>query len=1574
MNFIKKKIKGHKKGHDSEEEFDTYVQSQQSWPKESDDQPQERNTEEWQFFQQLTQKVQETLQKSQTSLSKLKDESAITDLDRPEYLDEEEHQSLPSGAKTWINFEEDSSFPEDFDISSSDQDKSVKSSKPPPRPPPPKLEKTTEVSEQETKAFHECQEQESHPNLEFSLEEEFGLSEELAKEIKTFPESPKQESHQQLEFSLEEEFGFHKDDASTSLNPNVEFLLEDENKERNDPFDTTFVDLSTDLSLVKHVTSDSTLIETQNDLRESSDPFDTSFVNTFEVSRRVCTEKVLEDKESSVFDVDKRSERSSEIKYNAFDEKNLKSVALETVLIPGETSKADIETMSNPFYSESVVNQSMGPSVSPFDVDSSSHYKAGTNPFDEVPSNSLGTQNIDLLSDTFSSDVSKAVKEQSQGVCEKTDSLFDPFGLDSSAHSSVVDGTLDSQSCSQDKSSSVLIFGLPPETSQGTEKDTFDPFFEIGDDGSIKDKLIPSVKDMQQPILETLDKKVDPFAIADQSDFFGTQTTNEQFNPFTSDGSKESSESAWHVLSQPSSNIHQSIMSSNMWNTESVKDSRESVADFGRITTVPKESQVTHTEMTISSVEDKNTDSFEFFSPPKSETKKLPETNAKNGDKSLFSNEAFDALSYSDNFPSSEKDDQPFSLSNETHRESNISILSSFIDEEEKFGKENIDKLVRDSEHNGEAIFDHFESKELGIMEDPISKEQKPPIEDSATAFIVPDKGSGGKLADSVDEKSSFSQGFSGISDFEVLSPSVVSQEKNSLPYNSKREVPPFDDMFGQMPTTTKTDSQLVSSVSEFDAFASFPDVSEQKSTSIDPFDTSNIHLEPVKDSVPYTDTAAFEAFAAKFEQAIEKFDTDVTVDDEFDPFAAPKGSSKTDEDDEKGFGTVDLFDPFLSITKPHENTPIKLPPKEPSRDSFDDDDTEDFSVVIKPKMREKGELSSLGLEPPPLLPPPPKTPTKSPSPQITTSRFNPFDKDSNDILIEGFGQEKFEEASVQSEEPPPALGESGVHRTDSTETPPTPLFDEDTSQPLEVFPPKFEGDGWEMMLRQPSKKKITGNRFWKKVFLKLSENSILQLFNKQEDNDPFQELPLQACYSLSEVGTQQYDVYGKIFTVKLQYIFYRERVGVRPGQLSKMMQGQITSVGQIAKLGLPLEHSPQISQLLKLGSQNYQDIKMFIQVVEDALFHLSVHRDRALTYKTEEVQVTVHDEFRVDQDKDGKVLKQLARVRIFFLAFITGMPDIEVGLNDIERQGKEVVGRHDIIPVVTEEWIRLEDCEFHSCVLSEEFENNRIIKLHPPDACLFELMRFRIRPPKNRELPLQVKTQMTVTTSRVEIRCDLLVPGFHSRKHGQVPCQDVQIRFPIPECWIYLFRVEKHSRYGSLKSAARKPGKIKGLERIIGTAQSLDPSLIEVSAGQAKYEHALKAVVWRIPRLPKEGQGAYTTQLFLLKLNLTSFDQIPDTFSQYVDVEFIMPATTVSHTTVRSVSVTNPNPPEKYVRYLSKHEYKVEISFCFSQTESEYISAATTTTTTTTVQPTTSENIPESGKESNSNGKNDTD
>lgn len=80
-----------------------------------------------------------------------------------------------------------------------------------------------------------------------------------------------------------------------------------------------------------------------------------------------------------------------------------------------------------------------------------------------------------------------------------------------------------------------------------------------------------------------------------------------------------------------------------------------------------------------------------------------------------------------------------------------------------------------------------------------------------------------------------------------------------------------------------------------------------------------------------------------------------------------------------------------------------------------------------------------------------------------------------------------------------------------------------------------------------------------------------------------------------------------------------------------------------------------KVSQLFKIGSHNYEDLKQFSVCVDELLFKYNVHRDRALTYKSEEVQLTAVDELYVEQDAEGHILKQIARVRLFFLGFLSG-------------------------------------------------------------------------------------------------------------------------------------------------------------------------------------------------------------------------------------------------------------------------------------------------------------------------------
>ena len=68
------------------------------------------------------------------------------------------------------------------------------------------------------------------------------------------------------------------------------------------------------------------------------------------------------------------------------------------------------------------------------------------------------------------------------------------------------------------------------------------------------------------------------------------------------------------------------------------------------------------------------------------------------------------------------------------------------------------------------------------------------------------------------------------------------------------------------------------------------------------------------------------------------------------------------------------------------------------------------------------------------------------------------------------------------------------------------------------------------------------------------------------------------------------------------------ERITKKLGQFAiSAWEGDYDRVKEFAsdvrKLGMPVEHAPQISQLLKLGTQHYEDVKRFASFVEETLF-----------------------------------------------------------------------------------------------------------------------------------------------------------------------------------------------------------------------------------------------------------------------------------------------------------------------------------------------------------------------------------
>lgn len=68
----------------------------------------------------------------------------------------------------------------------------------------------------------------------------------------------------------------------------------------------------------------------------------------------------------------------------------------------------------------------------------------------------------------------------------------------------------------------------------------------------------------------------------------------------------------------------------------------------------------------------------------------------------------------------------------------------------------------------------------------------------------------------------------------------------------------------------------------------------------------------------------------------------------------------------------------------------------------------------------------------------------------------------------------------------------------------------------------------------------------------------------------------------------------------------------------------------------------------------------------------------------------------------------------------------------------------------------RFEALEFHSTVDNAAYNKEHMIRLRPIDACFFEILRFRVRPPKGRELPLQIMAIMKIAGSKVVLKINI--------------------------------------------------------------------------------------------------------------------------------------------------------------------------------------------------------------------------
>ncbi|XP_064421006.1 stonin-2 [Latimeria chalumnae] len=469
---------------------------------------------------------------------------------------------------------------------------------------------------------------------------------------------------------------------------------------------------------------------------------------------------------------------------------------------------------------------------------------------------------------------------------------------------------------------------------------------------------------------------------------------------------------------------------------------------------------------------------------------------------------------------------------------------------------------------------------------------------------------------------------------------------------------------------------------------------------------------------------------------------------------------------------------------------------------------------------------------------------------------------------------------------------------------PDDPISSEEPDGPLLEFAQPQPKDGWPMMLRIPEKKNIMSSRHWGPICVKLTDMGLLRLFYEKGMEKPFREFQLNLSHEVSEPKLQNFDENGQIHTIRIDHVSYKEKRKYQPKPA--------------------VVHVPVREQLIKLGTTDYEDFLSFLHTAQDVLMRLPIMKIKmGSTYLDEELTIDVRDEFHgTAAQGDSKILQYSVATHVHVLAFLSGSPECRLGLNDVLVKGNEVVSRHDIMPTTTSKWIQLRNCIFHRSVDEEAFQKSRVISFHPPDASRFELMRFH-NAFADKALPFSLKTAASVNGAEVALQSWLVMSsGFSSNRDplAQIPCENVMVRFPVPTEWIKHFRRESVMGEKSLKAKVNKGASFGS------TSVSGSEPVMRVTLGAAKYEHAFKAVVWRIGRLPDKNSAFGHPHCFYCHLELGSDREVPSSFVRYVDVEFDMPSASASRAAVRSVSVAERSDIRKWVNYSAHYRYQVEM------------------------------------------------
>ncbi len=255
-----------------------------------------------------------------------------------------------------------------------------------------------------------------------------------------------------------------------------------------------------------------------------------------------------------------------------------------------------------------------------------------------------------------------------------------------------------------------------------------------------------------------------------------------------------------------------------------------------------------------------------------------------------------------------------------------------------------------------------------------------------------------------------------------------------------------------------------------------------------------------------------------------------------------------------------------------------------------------------------------------------------------------------------------------------------------------------------------------------------------------------------------------------------------------------------------------------------------------------------------------------SISHSRNEIFLDVIEHADILVSASGSILHSEIRGTVKMKSFLSGMPELKLGLNDkvlMARRGRRNAKSVD-----------MEDVRFHQCVRLSRFESSRTISFVPPDG-EFEFMRYRLS-----------------TKMRPLIWIDCSVEH-HNRSRIE-----------------YMIKA---------KSNYKKRSVANGVVITVPVPPDADSPTFKASEGKVAYDATNSCMVWSIPSFPGQKQFMCRGHFGLPSVDPEDADP---TMAKSISVKFEIPYFTISGIQVRYLKITEKSGYKAlpWVRYITRN------------------------------------------------------